>query len=115
MLADQENTEIATSVGVIPDWRKAGPVREIPYGALIPQGVRGLLVVGRCISAEGEAWEVARVIPPAVLTGQLAGIAAILAIRHGTTPDALVVDDIQTVIQSQGLPLHASDIDGLDL
>jgi len=115
MLADQENIEIATSVGVIPDWRKAGPVREIPYGALIPQGVKGLLVVGRCMSAEGEAWEVARVIPPAALTGQLAGIAATLAIRHGATPDALVVGDIQAAIQLQGLPLHASDIAGLDL
>jgi len=115
MLADQENTEIATSVGVIPDWRKAGPVREIPYGALIPQGVKGLLTVGRCMSAEGEAWEVARVIPPAALTGQLAGIAATFAIRHRTTPDALVVDDIQAAVRSQGLPLHASDIAGLDL
>jgi hypothetical protein len=55
------------------------------------------------------------VIPPAALTGQLAGIAATLAIRHGTTPDALVVDDIQAAIQLQGLPLHASDIAGLDL
>lgn len=115
MLADQENIEIDTSVGVIPDWRKAGPVREISYGALVPQGVRGLLAVGRCISAEGEAWEVARVIPPAALTGQLAAIAATFAIRHGTTPDALVVDDVQAVVRSQGLPLHASDIAGLEL
>lgn len=108
--ADWPNTELSTSVGLIPDWRKPGPTWEIPYGALIPQGVRGLLVAGRCIAAEGEAWEIARVIPPAALTGQLSGIAATLAVRHRTTPDALDVEDVQEAVRARGLPLHRADI-----
>jgi hypothetical protein len=110
MQPEWENLEIATSVGVIPDWRKAGPLREIPYGALLPQGVKGLLAVGRCMSAAGEAWEVSRVIPPAALTGELSGIAAVLAVRHATTPDALAVPDVQAAVRDKGHPLHAAEI-----
>ncbi len=109
MTADHLNTELATSVGLIPDWRKPGPTWEIPYGALIPQGVRGLLMAGRCIAAEGEAWEISRVIPPAALTGQLSGIAATLAVQQGTTPDALDVRQVQTAVRAHGLPLHRAD------
>lgn len=110
MLPDQENVEIDTSVGVIPDWRKGGPLREIPYGALLPQRVKGLLTIGRCMSAEGEAWEVARVIPPAALTGEIAGVAAALAIEYGTTPDALAILDVQTAVRERGLLLHAAEV-----
>jgi hypothetical protein len=110
MMAEQENIEIPTSVGVIPDWRESGPLREIPYGALLPQGVQGLLAIGRCMSAAGEAWEVARVIPPAALTGEIAGIASQLALARGTTPDALDVADVQAAVRDRGLPLHISDI-----
>jgi len=110
MMAGHTDIELATSVGVIPDWRKAGLLREVPYGALVPQDIQGLLVAGRCLSAEGEAWEVARVIPPAALTGQIAGIAAGLAVSVNTTPDALALADVQSVVHSQGLPIHISDI-----
>ena len=74
------------SIGLVADWRKAGYVWEIPYGTLLPQRVTGLLVAGRCISSEGDAWEVTRVIPPAALTGQVAGLAAGLAIAAADDP-----------------------------
>ncbi|MBM4081336.1 MAG: FAD-dependent oxidoreductase, partial [Planctomycetes bacterium] len=72
----QHGKRFEDSIGLVADWRKPGFVWEIPYGALIPKKVTGLLVVGRCISSEGDAWEVTRVIPPAAHTGQAAGIAA---------------------------------------
>ena len=80
---------------------------EIPYGTLLPQRVTGLLVAGRCISSEGDAWEVTRVIPPAALTGQVAGLAAGLAIQHGTTPDQIAASTLQTELERLGIPFHS--------
>lgn len=73
---------------------------------LVPQKVENSLVVGRCTSAEGYAWQVTRLIPAAALSGQIAGMAAALAIRGQTSPDRLDVKDIQKVAQSKGFVLH---------
>ena len=96
------------SIGLVADWRKAGYVWEIPYGTLLPQRVTGLLVAGRCISSEGDAWEVTRVIPPAALTGQVAGLAAGLAIQRGTTPDQIAASALQAELARLDIPFHIS-------
>lgn len=99
-----------TSIGLVADWRKAGYVWEIPYGTLLPQKVTGLLVAGRCISSEGDAWEVTRVIPPAALTGQVAGLAAGLALARGTTPDQLEASTLQEELARRGIPFRISEM-----
>ncbi len=106
----QNNRRVETSIGLAPDWRRAGPVWEIPYGALVPQGITGLLATGRCISAAGDAWEVTRVIPVAALTGQAAGLAAALAVQRDTTPDRIAVIEIQQKLEKKGIPLHIGDV-----
>ena len=45
----QQGAHRETSIGLVADWRQAGRVWEIPYGALVPRQVKGLLVAGRCI------------------------------------------------------------------
>jgi len=100
------NQYCENSIGLITDCRKIGTVWEVPYGSLVPQKIENLLVVGRCASAEGYAWQVTRLIPAAALTGQAAGIAATLAVRGKTSPDKLDVKDIQKVAQSKGFALH---------
>lgn len=106
----QHGRHVADSVGLVADWRKAGHVWEIPYGVLIPRKVRGLLAAGRCISSEGDAWQVTRVIPPAALTGQVAGLAAALAARADTTPDTLETGALQSELRRSGIPLHLSEV-----
>jgi 2-polyprenyl-6-methoxyphenol hydroxylase-like FAD-dependent oxidoreductase len=98
------------SVGLVADWRTPGPVWEVPYGCLLPRDVRGLLVAGRCISSDGDAWEVMRVIPPAALTGQAAGVAAAIAVECDTTPDALDPRDVQRRLRAAGVRLHPDEI-----
>ncbi|MFP4057005.1 MAG: FAD-dependent oxidoreductase [Candidatus Brocadiia bacterium] len=100
---------VADSVGLAPDWRKAGCVWEVPWGALLPRQVEGLLVAGRCISSEGDAWQVMRVIPPAALTGQVAGLAAALAVGQDTAPAQLDAADLQEALRSKGMLLHLAD------
>jgi hypothetical protein len=98
------------SIALVADWRKAGCVWEIPYGTLLPRGVAGLLAAGRCISAEGDAWQVTRVIPAAAATGQAAGVAAALAARHNTSPGELEVPDVQEQLANHGTRVHLADV-----
>ena len=110
MTDGQDGRRVHDSIGMAADWRRAGPVWEIPYRALLPKGVKGLLAAGRCISSEGDAWEVTRVIPAAALTGQAAGVAATLAVRGGTTPDRLDTADVQKHLRKRGIPLHLDEL-----
>jgi len=110
LLDGQQGQAVPDAVGLVADWRRPGSVWEIPYGALVPTGVVGLLAAGRCISSEGDAWEVTRVIPAAALTGQVAGLAATLAIRAGTTPDRLDAAEIQAPLRARGMPVHLTEI-----
>ncbi len=106
----QQDLDVDDSVGLVADWRASGQVWEIPYRALVPKRIRGLLVAGRCMSSEGDAWEVTRVIPPAALTGQVCGIAASIAIRHQTTPDTLDVADLQNALERADVPFRRGHV-----
>jgi hypothetical protein len=55
---------------------------EIPYGCLVPERGEGLLVAGRCLSAEHEAVASARVTAQCFSYGQAAGLAATIALAE---------------------------------
>jgi len=56
---------------------------DIPYGALVPKKIDGLLFCGRCISATHEALASCRVMGNAMATGIGAGAAAADAVKRG--------------------------------
>ncbi|MBO4491760.1 MAG: FAD-dependent oxidoreductase [Lentisphaeria bacterium] len=72
------NRTFADSIGLVSDWRKSGPVWEIPFGTLEAVRTDNLFAAGRCISSTGDAWEITRCIPCSGLTGEAAGYAAAL-------------------------------------
>ena len=98
-------------VGMVADWRGGKDVWEVPYYTLVPKGVTGLLAAGRCISAEGQAWEVMRVIQAAAHTGEIAGVAASLAVKTDTTPDALDVLMLQGKLKQMGFLLDVRELE----
>lgn len=59
----------------------AGETFSIPYRALLPQGIDGLLVAGRCISCDDVAFGAVRLMVGCATTGQAAGAAAALVAR----------------------------------
>lgn len=61
---------------------------QIPYRALLPQGVDNLLVPV-CLSATHIAWGAIRLEPVWMQTGEAAGLAAALSQQRGTTPARL--------------------------
>jgi ribulose 1,5-bisphosphate synthetase/thiazole synthase len=81
----------------------------IPYGALVPSEVDGLLVAGRCMSAEQDAMVQLRLIPVCLATGQAAGTAAALAVAGNVAPRAVDVAVLQSALTDQGVVLGVEE------
>jgi ribulose 1,5-bisphosphate synthetase/thiazole synthase len=77
----------------------------IPYGSLVPASVDGLLVAGRCMSAQQDAMVQLRLIPVCLATGQAAGTAAARAAAQGLEPRDLDVAGLQADLTRQGADL----------
>ncbi|NLN07440.1 MAG: FAD-dependent oxidoreductase [Firmicutes bacterium] len=103
---DDINKHFADSIGTTGDWRKAGPVMEIPYRTLIVPGIHNIITAGRTIASAGDAWEITRVIPPAAMTGQAAGTAAALAAKRGCSVSEVDVAELQQLLEQSGVILH---------
>ena len=88
-------TECEDPIGKIGDFRKPGPVFELPYKSLYNKQIDNLLVAGRIISAEDEGWEISRVIPVCALTGEAAGKAAAYISKNNLTADSIKYSDIK--------------------
>ncbi|MET4575375.1 FAD-dependent oxidoreductase [Ottowia thiooxydans] len=74
----------------------------IPYRCLLPLGVEGLLITGRCASATEDAMGALRSMPPCMAIGHAAGVAASLAAQAGLSPRQLDVADVQRELKKQG-------------
>lgn len=94
------------SVGMVGNWKRRGPVYEVPFRALYSAAIRNLITAGRCISTDDSLWDILRVIPCCAVTGQAAGTAAAL------TDDfpRLDVEKLQTLLQKRGVKLHLREI-----
>ena len=74
----------------------------MPYRCLLPAGIEGLLIAGRCISVDEIAFGSTRNIPVCAITGEAAGVAAALAAAAGTTPRALGPLPVQQALRQRG-------------
>lgn len=81
-------------------------VCDIPYRALLPRQVDGLLVAGRSISCTApRAIDAIRGVIPCAGVGQAAGVAAALAARLSLPPRQVPVASLQQALESQGVIL----------
>ena len=97
------------SVCAINDFDHRDHLFEVPYGCLCKEGFDNILTAGRCASGEGYGWDLLRVIPPAILTGQAAGEAAALALEVGCAVPRLPVPALQKRLEAQNMMLHFPD------
>ncbi len=95
-----------TSIGTICDFDHRDRLYEVPYGTLVRSGFDNLITCGRSASASGWAWDVLRVIPPAILTGQAAGIASAMALNHGCAISDVSVGELQQKLAKTGVIIH---------
>ena len=94
------------SIGMVSDWRKRGPVYEVPFSTLYSAAVKNLIAAGRCTSVTDPMWDIMRVIPCCAVTGQAAGTAAALCADFSRTD----IPALQTTLQKNGVILHERDL-----
>ena len=103
-----EGTALPDEVGVTPAVSPKFPNISIPYGALVPEKLDGLLACGRHISCDKNSHGFMREIPQCWITGQAAGVAAALAVAQGVRPRAVDVGRVQCELLAQGVYLRAT-------
>jgi len=75
---------------------------DIPYRTLVPREIDGLLVSGRCISADYQAMGAMRVMGPCIAIGEAAGVAAAMAAKADVQPRQVDVDALRETLTDVG-------------
>ena len=94
------------SIGMVSDWRKRGPVYEVPFGTLYSKTIKNLIVAGRCTSVTDSMWDIMRVIPCCAVTGEAAGVAAAITNDFSKTD----IKKLQSILKTNGVILHENDL-----
>jgi ribulose 1,5-bisphosphate synthetase/thiazole synthase len=81
----------------------------IPYRTLLPFGVDGLLVAGRCFSATHDAHASVRSMAQCMAMGQAAGTAAALAVETRLAPRELPIDRLLAQLRADGAVLSLEE------
>lgn len=106
-LADTEMHKFfRDSIGLVSDWRKRGPVYEVPFRTLYSKEVKNLICAGRCTSVTESMWDIMRVIPCCAVTGEAAGTAAAMTDNFAS----LDITILQDKLKKNGVVIHESDL-----
>jgi len=80
-------------------------IHDVPYRAIVPEKLDGLLMAGRCISATHVAASAGKSMGNCVATGHAAGIAAAMAARKNSVPRELTVNELQDALRVDAVNL----------
>lgn len=106
---DDKYKHMDDSVCAICDFDHKDLLFEVSYGCLYNKKFPNILAAGRCAAAEGFGWDVLRVIPPAILTGQAAGLAASMAIDASCAVSDVDIKKLQNTLESENVMIHFDD------
>lgn len=102
----EERKTFADSVGLFSNWKKRGPVYELPFSCLHGKKIKNLYACGRCISVSQETWDITRVIPVCAVSGEAVGICS--AIFEDITQVDIGI--LQEKLLKNGVKLHIEDV-----
>lgn len=87
------------------DWRfpPGRGYHQIPFGAMVPQGIDNLLVAGRCASTTPEGQSSMRVTGPCFVMGEAAGTAAAMATKSGASLLDPPFESLQNKLEKHGV------------
>ncbi|MBQ9976713.1 MAG: FAD-dependent oxidoreductase [Clostridia bacterium] len=103
---EEMHTYFEDSIGMVSNWKKRGPVYEVPFRTLYSSKIKNLICAGRCTSVDEPMWDIMRVIPCCAVTGEAAGTAAAMTDDFST----LDVKRLQEKLVENGVVLHEKDI-----
>jgi hypothetical protein len=107
----REQGRFEDSIGIFPEFidgygvlilPTTGRYFHLPYRALVPKGVRNLLVAGRCIGGDKLSHAAVRNMMCCSVTGQGAGTAAAVSLKTGRAPHEVDVGAVQAELTRQG-------------
>ncbi len=78
---------------------------DVPYRAILPEKVDGLLTAGRCISATHVAASAGKSMGNCMATGHAAGLAAAMSAASGCVPRDLDVRSLQRALVADRVDL----------
>ena len=86
----------------VPVYYQKGDSHGIPYRCLTPKGFSNLLTAGRCVSTDDEVFGSLRVMPPCLVTGEAAGMAAAHAIEQHVDVHNVDIDRLRRRLKEEG-------------
>jgi glycine/D-amino acid oxidase-like deaminating enzyme len=84
-------------------------IHDVPYRALVPEKLDGLLTAGRCISATHAGAAAGKSMGNCMATGHAAGVAGALCVKRSCQPRELKVAELQAALRADGVDLAAMD------
>jgi hypothetical protein len=93
-------------IGVSPSLSPKFPNVSVPYGAIVPRAIEGLLAPGRHLSCDATSHSFMREIPQCWLTGHAAGIAAAIAANRGLELANVPIAELRGHLTAQGAYLN---------
>lgn len=102
----EEHKYFDDSVGMISNWKKRGPVYEVPFSTLYSKNIKNLITAGRCTSVTESMWDIMRVIPCCTVTGQAAGTAAAITNDFSN----INIKELQDILIKNKVKLHEKEL-----
>ncbi len=97
------------SICAINDFEHRDHLFEVPLRCLTRADFPNIITAGRSADGTGYGWDVIRVIPPAILTGQAAGEAATLALKTKTAVSNVNIRSLQAKLEQENVMIHFPD------
>jgi hypothetical protein len=86
-------------------------IHDVPYRAILPEKLDGLLMAGRCLSATHVAAAAGKSMGNCMATGHAAGVAAAMCAKTSVMPRELKVAELQNALRADGVDLDMKDRD----
>ena len=97
------------SVCAINDFEHRDHLFEVPLRTLTRSDYPNIITAGRSADGTGYGWDLLRVIPPAILTGQAAGEVATLALKTSTAVAKVDIRALQNKLEKENVMVHFPD------
>ena len=97
------------SICAINDFEHRDHLFEVPLRTLPRSDYPNIITAGRSADGTGYGWDLLRVIPPAILTGQAAGEVATLAIKDKTDVARVDIKKLQAKLEKEDVMIHFPD------
>jgi hypothetical protein len=88
------------SIAIMPS---TGRYFQVPFGVIVPQKIRNLLVVGRSISSDHAAFAATRQMMCCIATGQGAGVASAMSLKDNVASSEVNISRVQKALEKQGV------------